>query len=70
MMSIVAKLRRSSGQTMTEYAMILATVVIVGYVAFQQFGNTLVNKPLANVDQKIDGALGGGGGGGGGGDSN
>jgi len=55
---------------MTEYAMILATVVIVGYVAFQQFGNTLVNKPLANVDQKIDGALGGGGGGGGGGDSN
>jgi len=43
---------------MTEYAMILATLVIVGYVAYQQLGNALVTRPLANVDQTIQGAAG------------
>lgn len=47
---------------MTEYAMILATLVIVGYVAFQEFGSTLLNKPLVNVEQKLEAARGGGGG--------
>jgi Flp pilus assembly pilin Flp len=40
------------GQTMTEYALILAAVAVVVYAGYQTLGST-INSALSNVDTKI-----------------
>ena len=40
------------GQTMTEYALILAAVAIVVYAGYQTLGTT-INSALTTVDTKI-----------------
>jgi len=40
------------GQTMTEYALILAAVAMVVYAGYQSLGTT-VNSALSTVDGKI-----------------
>jgi Flp pilus assembly pilin Flp len=40
------------GQTMTEYALILAAVAVVVYVAYQTMGTT-VGSVLTNVDSQL-----------------
>jgi Flp pilus assembly pilin Flp len=40
------------GQTMTEYAMILAAVAVVVYAGYQTLGTT-INSALSNVDGQI-----------------
>jgi len=40
------------GQTMTEYALILAAVAVVVYAAYQTLGTT-INSALSTVDGKI-----------------
>jgi Flp pilus assembly pilin Flp len=40
------------GQTMTEYALILAAVAVVVYVGYQTLGNTITGL-LTTVDSKI-----------------
>lgn len=40
------------GQTMTEYAMILATVAVIVFVAFQVMGTTITTM-IASVDTEI-----------------
>jgi Flp pilus assembly pilin Flp len=40
------------GQTMTEYALILAAVAVVVYGAYQTLGTT-INSALSTVDGKI-----------------
>jgi len=40
------------GQTMTEYALILAAVAVVVYAGYQTLGST-INPALSNVDGKI-----------------
>ena len=45
-----AEFRR--GQTMTEYALILAAVAVVVYAGYQTLGTT-INAALSTVDGKI-----------------
>ena len=45
-------IRRNSGQTMTEYALILAAVAIVAYVTYQVMG-----QDIGSMVSKIDTAL-------------
>jgi Flp pilus assembly pilin Flp len=40
------------GQTMTEYALILAAIAVVVYAGYQTLGTTL-NALLTNVDGKL-----------------
>jgi len=40
------------GQTMTEYALILAAVAVVVYAGYQTLGTT-INAALSSVDTKI-----------------
>jgi Flp pilus assembly pilin Flp len=40
------------GQTMTEYALILAAVAVVVFAAYQTMGST-IGKLLTNVDSQI-----------------
>ena len=40
------------GQTMTEYALILAAVAVVVYAGYQTLGTT-INSALSTVDGKI-----------------
>lgn len=40
------------GQTMTEYALILAAVAVVVYVGYQTMGTTITSM-LSNVDTNI-----------------
>ncbi len=40
------------GQTMTEYALILAAVAVVVYAGYQTMGTT-INSLLTNVDGKL-----------------
>jgi Flp pilus assembly pilin Flp len=40
------------GQTMTEYALILAAVAVVVYAGYQTLGST-INSALSTVDTKI-----------------
>lgn len=42
----------SSGQTMTEYALILLAVVVVVYAGYQTLGTTL-NLDLASIDSQL-----------------
>jgi Flp pilus assembly pilin Flp len=46
----IAEHRR--GQTMTEYALILAAVAVVVYAGYQTMGNT-INALLTNVDNSL-----------------
>ena len=34
---------RGRGQTMTEYALIMAAIAVVAYVSYQALGNAIVN---------------------------
>jgi Flp pilus assembly pilin Flp len=45
-------IKRNSGQTMTEYALILAAVAIVAYVTYQVMG-----QDIGSMVSKIDTAL-------------
>lgn len=45
-------LRRATGQTMTEYALILAAVAIVAYVTYQVMG-----QDIGSMVSKINSAL-------------
>ena len=40
------------GQTMTEYALILAAVAVVVFAAYQTMGST-ITKVLSNVDSQL-----------------
>ncbi len=40
------------GQTMTEYALILAAVAVVVFVGYQTMGST-ISKLLTNVDSQL-----------------
>ena len=44
--------RLMAGQTMTEYALILAAVAIVVFVGYQTMGQTISNL-ITNVDSQI-----------------
>jgi Flp pilus assembly pilin Flp len=44
--------RLSRGQTMAEYALLLASVAVVAYAGYQKMG-TSITAVLSNVDSKL-----------------
>jgi len=52
LLRMYSKVRGPSGQTMTEYALILAAVAIVVYVTYQVMG-----QDIGSMVNKIDSAL-------------
>jgi len=44
--------RRSKGQTMAEYALLLASVAVIVFGAYQKVGTT-ITAALTNVDSKL-----------------
>jgi Flp pilus assembly pilin Flp len=58
--------RIAGGQTMTEYALILAAVAIVAYVTYQTLG-TEISTLISDVTKSLSNAASSGSGGGGGG---
>ncbi len=50
---MVVKVRESErGQTMTEYALILAAVAVIVYVGYQAMGTT-ISSVLSSVDSQL-----------------
>jgi Flp pilus assembly pilin Flp len=43
---------REQGQTMTEYALIMAAIAVVAYVSYKALGNAIVNI-LGNVTNSL-----------------
>jgi len=50
--NIMSSFPKTRGQTMTEYALILAAVAVVVFAAYQTMGST-IGKLLTNVDSQI-----------------
>jgi hypothetical protein len=50
---LYARLSRCRGQTMAEYALILAAIAAIAYAGYRQMGLTILNGPLDEIRELL-----------------